>query len=413
MIKIKPRMIDIYKPAEASPTLGHTTENNKEIIRDARLFHRETCQTRLKRQRLAFPLKTSVIPPRMIVSYKPTEAMSSLGHTTENDKHINKLTEASSALGHTTDNNKKIYKLAKASSAWPFRQILRYLQTGRSLVYSAVPPRMIKIFIDRPKPQPEELPKEEPKPWVLQVDGSTTSEESGAGLILTSAKGQRLSYALRFEFKATNNEVEYKALVVGLELAKPIPREENIEADYLANLATAKKGAIPRNAPIRYLELPSIFAPSIQVQAINYSDSWIGLIVGYITNGALSDDKVKARQLKIRAAKYLMMGDVLYRRSFSLPYLRCLTKAESTRAMEEVHQGVSSIDHQENQEDLRAELDLLEETRETAMAKVAIYQQRMVKYHETQVRPRDFRAGDLVLRKVDPTGKKVGKLGPN
>ncbi|XP_058202887.1 uncharacterized protein LOC131317345 [Rhododendron vialii] len=75
--------------------------------------------------------------------------------------------------------------------------------------------------------------------------------------------------------------------------------------------------------------------------------------------------------------------------------------------------NTASTDHQENQEDLRAELDLLEETRETAMAKTAVYQQRMVKYHEAQVRPRDFRTGDLVLSKVDPTGKKVGKLDPN
>ncbi|KAG5565479.1 hypothetical protein RHGRI_001387 [Rhododendron griersonianum] len=71
-------------------------------------------------------------------------------------------------------------------------------------------------------PNPKELPKEEPKPWVLQVDGSTTREASGASLILTSPRGQHLSYTLRFEFKATNNEAEYEALVVGLELAKAV-----------------------------------------------------------------------------------------------------------------------------------------------------------------------------------------------
>ncbi|KAF7129994.1 hypothetical protein RHSIM_Rhsim10G0114200 [Rhododendron simsii] len=149
-------------------------------------------------------------------------------------------------------------------------------------------------------PEPEEPPKEGPKPWVLQVDGSTTREASGASLVLTSPKGQRLSYVLRFEFKATN-EAEYEALVVGLELAKAvganhvlaksdsqlvvgqvlgeytvkeeimqeyldkvkaqvaklqsfnivrIPREENIEVDYLAKLATAKEDAIPQNIPI-------------------------------------------------------------------------------------------------------------------------------------------------------------------
>ncbi|KAG5527736.1 hypothetical protein RHGRI_028616 [Rhododendron griersonianum] len=245
-------------------------------------------------------------------------------------------------------------------------------------------------------PEPEEPPKEEPKPWILQVDGSTTREASGAGLVLTSPKGQRLSYVLSFEFKATNNDAEYEALVVGLDLAKAvgadhvlaksdsqlvvgqvlgeyavkeevmqkylnkvktqiaklqsfsivrIPMEENIEADYLSKLATAREGAIPPNAPIRYLELPSIFAMDVQVQAVDYSHSWTGPIADYIQNGALPDDNVKARQLKIRAAKYLIMGGVLYRRSFSLPYLRCLIPPESTRAMEEVHQGICG-DHQ-------------------------------------------------------------------
>ncbi|KAF7112289.1 hypothetical protein RHSIM_RhsimUnG0243900 [Rhododendron simsii] len=191
-------------------------------------------------------------------------------------------------------------------------------------------------------PEPEELPKEEPKPWVLQVDGSTTKDASGACLILTSPKGQCLSYALRFEFKTTNNEAEYEALVVGLELASAVGashvlaksdsqlvvgqvlgeytikeevmqryvdrvkaqvaklqsfnnvrilREENNEADYLAKLATAKEDAIPQNTPIRYLESPSIFSSYIQVQAINYSDSWTGPIVDYITNGTLPEDK--------------------------------------------------------------------------------------------------------------------------
>ncbi|KAF7127061.1 hypothetical protein RHSIM_Rhsim11G0038800 [Rhododendron simsii] len=117
----------------------------------------------------------------------------------------------------------------------------------------------------------EEPLKEEPKPWVLQVDGSTTREASRAGLILTSPKGQHLSYALR------------------------IRREENIEADYLEKLATAKEDAIPWNTPVRYFELPSILAPNIQVQAIDYNNSWTGPIVEYITNGTLPNGKVKAR----------------------------------------------------------------------------------------------------------------------
>ncbi|KAG5544400.1 hypothetical protein RHGRI_016977 [Rhododendron griersonianum] len=215
-------------------------------------------------------------------------------------------------------------------------------------------------------PEPEELPKEEPKPWILQVDGSTTREESGAGLVLTSPKakavganhvlaksdsqlvvGQVLGeYAMKEEVMQKYLD-KVKAQVAKLQSFSivRIPREENIEADYLSKLATAREGAIPPNAPLRYLELPCIFAMNVQVQAVDYSNSWIGPITDYIQNGTLPYDNVKARQLKIRAAKYLIMGDVPYRRSFSLPYLRCLIPPESTRAMEEVHQGICG-DHQ-------------------------------------------------------------------
>ncbi|KAI8535416.1 hypothetical protein RHMOL_Rhmol10G0172300 [Rhododendron molle] len=47
-----------------------------------------------------------------------------------------------------------------------------------------------------------------------------------------------------------------------------IPREENIEADYLAKLATAKEGSIPRNALVLYLELPNIFAPTYRCKLL-------------------------------------------------------------------------------------------------------------------------------------------------
>lgn len=41
-------------------------------------------------------------------------------------------------------------------------------------------------------------------------------------MILESPKGEEISYALRFEFKATNNQAEYEAFIVGLKLALAI-----------------------------------------------------------------------------------------------------------------------------------------------------------------------------------------------
>ena len=55
--------------------------------------------------------------------------------------------------------------------------------------------------------------------WKLSVDGATNAQGSGAGLILTSPEGIDIEYALRFGFRASNNEAEYEVVIVGLNLA--------------------------------------------------------------------------------------------------------------------------------------------------------------------------------------------------
>ncbi|GAV86952.1 RVT_3 domain-containing protein [Cephalotus follicularis] len=65
--------------------------------------------------------------------------------------------------------------------------------------------------------------------WKLSVDGSSCLTGSGVGLVLTSPDGWTLEYALRFKFKATNNEAEWEALIAGLTIAKHL-EVQKIEA---------------------------------------------------------------------------------------------------------------------------------------------------------------------------------------
>ena len=44
----------------------------------------------------------------------------------------------------------------------------------------------------------------------------------GAGIVLTSPKGDKLKYTLQIHFAASNNVAEYEALVHGLRLAKEL-----------------------------------------------------------------------------------------------------------------------------------------------------------------------------------------------
>ena len=63
------------------------------------------------------------------------------------------------------------------------------------------------------------------------------------------------------------------------------------------------------------------------------------LIVSYLKDGKLSEGKDEARKLRIRAARYFLMDEVLYKRGFSQPYLRCLAPDEANYVLREIHEG--------------------------------------------------------------------------
>ncbi|KAL0327864.1 UNVERIFIED_CONTAM: hypothetical protein Scaly_2219000 [Sesamum calycinum] len=63
----------------------------------------------------------------------------------------------------------------------------------------------------------EEVPKD--RPWLLHMDGSSTIQGSGAGVVTTSPQGEDMEFAIKFEFNTSNNEVEYEAVVLGIRMA--------------------------------------------------------------------------------------------------------------------------------------------------------------------------------------------------
>jgi hypothetical protein len=68
--------------------------------------------------------------------------------------------------------------------------------------------------------------------WTIDVDGSANRRSNGAGVVVKSPIGQELKYAIRIGFKATNNEVEYEAVLVGLAIAIELrAQNEEIKSD--------------------------------------------------------------------------------------------------------------------------------------------------------------------------------------
>ena len=84
------------------------------------------------------------------------------------------------------------------------------------------------------------------------------------------------------------------------------------------------------------------YMPSIdllEVQQIKGEENWMTPIVVYLKDGRLLEDKDEARKLKIKAAKYVLIDEVLYKQGFSQPYFRCLALDKSNYLLREVHEG--------------------------------------------------------------------------
>ncbi|XP_074342924.1 uncharacterized protein LOC141680653 [Apium graveolens] len=57
-------------------------------------------------------------------------------------------------------------------------------------------------------------------PWILYTDGASNMNGTGMGLVLKSPQGDVLMYSVCCDFKTTNNEAEYEALIIELTTAR-------------------------------------------------------------------------------------------------------------------------------------------------------------------------------------------------
>ncbi|KAK0575700.1 hypothetical protein LWI29_005397 [Acer saccharum] len=226
--------------------------------------------------------------------------------------------------------------------------------------------------------------------WQLRVDGSSNTHGSGAGVVLTTPEGDSIECALRFDFKATNNQAEYEALIAGLkistvlgadeveifndsqvvvnqvldeyqakdesmitylELAKEllerfkeyrivhVPREENEKADALAKLASATINIWPNNISMIRLLQPSIVKTKKVGAVFGERNSWITPIKEYLVNDVLPSDPLEAKRLKYRATRYSVLNGELYKRGYLRALQRCVGPEEAEGILRSIHSG--------------------------------------------------------------------------
>ena len=107
-----------------------------------------------------------------------------------------------------------------------------------------------------------------------------------------------------------------------------------METDTLAKEASTSE-VMDELDEIQYL--PSIDFP--EVQQIEGEENWMTSIVSYLKDGKLLEGKDEAKKLRVRSARYVLIDEVLYKRGFSQPYLRCLTPDEANYVLRGIHEG--------------------------------------------------------------------------
>ncbi|XP_073133529.1 uncharacterized protein [Henckelia pumila] len=59
----------------------------------------------------------------------------------------------------------------------------------------------------------------------------------------------------------------------------------------------------------------------------------------YLTKNELANDNKKARKIRRRALRFVMIDKILFKRSFSQPLLKCLGPNEANYVLREIHEG--------------------------------------------------------------------------
>ncbi|XP_012836532.1 PREDICTED: uncharacterized protein LOC105957150 [Erythranthe guttata] len=227
--------------------------------------------------------------------------------------------------------------------------------------------------------------------WRVFVDGSANASGSGVGVLLAEA-GEELEYAIKLPFKASNNEAEYEAVIHGMKLVSSaggrklnifsdsqlvvqqvkgefeiknermmayceivrsmmsefdfcelaqIPREENQHADFLAKVGSMAVGYESRK--IQLLVGEPCSGGEERVATVTSGEDWRTEIRACLQGKTLASGRAR-KVLEQRASNFCLIGDILHKRGYTRPHLRCLSLEEGSYVLREVHQGCSG-DH--------------------------------------------------------------------
>jgi len=224
--------------------------------------------------------------------------------------------------------------------------------------------------------------------WMLFVDGSSDKRNVGAGIVIEGPGGFTVDHSLQFKFKASNNQAEYEAMIIGLSLAKDlgarklkcntdsrlvvgqvqreyqvkddlllqyyhkvvkamkefeevivhhIPWAKNARADRLSKLAEGRE-----KGQLKTIIRQTLMKPSAgECATVDRSADWRSEVRELLRRSDAGEEmkSIERRQ----ALRFVIIGEDLYKRGFTAPLLKCLSKEEAGYVMNEVHNGVCGM----------------------------------------------------------------------
>ncbi|GJT50902.1 reverse transcriptase domain-containing protein [Tanacetum coccineum] len=181
---------------------------------------------------------------------------------------------------------------AKAEEAFKqMKQLIAELPIPRVSVKGKI---LTDFIVERPEEDsPDtlmEVEEELPEPWILFTDGSSCTDGSGAGLILTNPEGMEFTYALRFRILTSS----FKEFSI-----RQVPRSENKKADALSKIASTSFAHLSKQVLVEELKEKSISEVEILAVVEEEGDTWMTPIFEYLTEETLPADVKKARAQKL------------------------------------------------------------------------------------------------------------------
>nr|GEV62818.1 reverse transcriptase domain-containing protein [Tanacetum cinerariifolium] len=175
------------------------------------------------------------------------------------------------------------------------------------------------------------------KPWILFTDGSSSEDGSRAGLIFTNLEGAEFTYALSFRFEATNNEAKNEALIAGLRIAKEMG-VKNLQENVYSSFAHLSKQVL-----VEELKEKSINELEVLAVVKEEGNTWMTPIYEYLTEETLPAEVNKARVVRRKSQRFIMINEVLYKESFLGPWLRCIGLFQDNYVLREIHERSYSM----------------------------------------------------------------------